>query len=359
MITDHLVPADIDAAIMGGLLLSAGGSGRARVAQSRRFAELACQRGPLPLRQLDSLPPDSQILVSTAVGAPGAGKHLADPDHAVLAARNLIAASGVRIDAVMPGHVPGFYAWLLAAELNVPLLDAACNGRGHPTVRMGSLGLSSQPDTLLYQAGAGANLQITLHGNMLTTSTLLRAAAVQAGGLIMACRGPLPATLVAQAAAPGAIGCQLALGKAMLDAGENAEARIAALVSTGGARLLAKGAIQENTVAYQDGFDVGTVSLADQDSGQLLQLGVCNEFMTLQADGKRVSTFPDLQAAIDLDTGAVLAISEMKPGQRAALVVIPKARLPMGAGIYDPNVYPDVEARMQAPLSMYALDPQA
>jgi hypothetical protein len=37
-----------------------------------------------------------------------------------------------------PVHVPGMYAWLVAAELGIALADAACNGRGHPTVKMGS-----------------------------------------------------------------------------------------------------------------------------------------------------------------------------------------------------------------------------
>ncbi|WP_052097457.1 DUF917 family protein [Achromobacter sp. RTa] len=359
MSQDTLGLDDIDAAIAGGLLLSAGGSGRARVAQSRRFAELACARGPLALRSLASLPADGQILVSTAVGAPGAGKHLADPDHALRAARNLVQASGARIDAVMPGHVPGFYAWLLAAELGVPLLDAACNGRGHPTVRMGSLGLSSRPDALLYQCGVGAGLEITLHGNMLTTAALLRAAAVQAGGLIMACRGPLAAGMVSDAAAHGAIGYQLSVGRAMLAAPAQGEARLAALVAATGARVLARGEIAGSTVVYREGFDVGEVAVTDAGTGARIALGVCNEFMTAEADGRRVSTFPDLQAVLDEKTGEVLAISELEAGRRVAVLVVPKGRLPMGAGIFDPAVYPDVEARMNAPLAEYALNPDA
>lgn len=350
---------DIDAAIAGGLLLSAGGSGRARVAQSRRFAELACSRGPLALRPLASLPADSQILVSTAVGAPGAGKHLADPDHALRAARNLVQASGARIDAVMPGHVPGFYAWLLAAELGVPLLDSACNGRGHPTVRMGSLGLSSLPDVTLYQCGVGAGLEITLHGNMLTTAALLRAAAVQAGGLIMACRGPFAAGFVSDAAAHGAIGYQLSVGRAMLAVPQHGEARLAALVEATGGRVLARGEVVGATVSYNEGFDVGEVGVTDASTGARISLGVCNEFMTADVDGQRVSTFPDLQAVLDEDTGEVLAISELEAGRRVAVLVVPKGRLPMGAGIFDPAVYPDVEARMNVRLAEYALNPDA
>ncbi len=361
MSTYQLSPDDIDAAIVGGMLLSAGGSGRARVAQSRVFAERACASRPLNMVSVDALTPDTQVLIATGVGAPGAGKHLADPAHAVLAARNLIQASGATIGAVMPGHVPGFYAWLLAAELGVPLLDAACNGRGHPTVKMGSLGLSSRPEVSLYQCGAGAGLEITLHGNMLVTSTLLRSAAVQSGGLIMACRGPLEVSFVSSAAALGAITYQLALGRAVLEAGTSGSApeRFDAALAFSGGQKLARGKIVLNTVTYQDGFDVGAITVVDDDSGQTLQLGVCNEFMTADIDGHRISTFPDLQAAMDPHTGEVVAISEMAVGTDVAIFSVAKGKLPMGAGIYDPAVYPDVEARMGLRIADYALDPKA
>ncbi|HEY9279022.1 MAG TPA: DUF917 family protein [Eoetvoesiella sp.] len=347
---------DIEAAITGGLILSAGGSGRARVAQNRAFAQRACAAGPLNLISIDDLDPKTEVLISTAVGAPGGGKHLADPDHAVLAAKNLIHASGAKIGAVMPGHVPGIYAWLLAAELGVPLLDAACNGRGHPTVRMGSLGLSSQPLVQLYQAGVGAALQITVRGNTLATSALLRAAAIQAGGLIMACRGPLEAGFVASAAARGAITFQLDLGKAVLAAGNDAHGRITAALQFSGGKLLAQGTVVGNNVVYQDGFDVGQVIVRDEKSGSTLELGVCNEFMTANLDGCRVSTFPDLQASIDPASGQVMAISEMQVGTRVSILTVAKSKLPMGPGIFDPAVYPDVEQRMNTRIADYALD---
>ena len=337
MSQDTLGLDDIDAAIAGGLLLSAGRQQpRPRRQQSRRFAELACARGPLALRPLASLPADAQILVSTAVGAPGAGKHLADPDHALRAARNLVQASGARIDAVMPGHVPGFYAWLLAAELGVPLLDAACSRRGHPPVRM------EQPGPVV----AAGRCYVSMRRGHGTGDHPARQYADdrrpaargrrQAGGLIMACRGPLAAGMVSDAAAHGAIGYQLSVGRAMLAAPAQGEARLAALVAASGARVLARGEIAGVTVAYREGFDVGEVAVTDAATGARVALGVCNEFMTADADGRRVSTFPDLQAMLDEETGEVLAISELEAGRRVAVLVVPKGRLPMGAGIFDP-----------------------
>jgi DUF917 family protein len=357
--TVSLTPADVEAAIVGGMLLSAGGSGKGRVAKDRLFGEAAFALGPVLLTPMDKVDPGTGILVATAVGAPGGGKHLANPDYSVRAARQLLAAAGAQAGGVIPGHVPGLYAWLLAAALGLPLIDAACNGRGHPTVKMGSLGLSSQPDVKLFQAGVGDNVSITVHGNAVATSALMRAAAVQNGGLMMACRGPLEASLVRSAGAMGAIGYQLGLGRAVIGAGPSGAAKIGAALQFTRGRMLASGLVVSNSVAYREGFDVGADTVRNDADGRDVTLGVCNEFMMAQSGGERVATFPDLMAAMDPRSGEVLAISELPQGTPVAIFAVSKRDLPMGSGIYDPAVYPDVEQAIGAELARYALDPHA
>lgn len=356
----RLTKADIEPAIVGGMLLSAGGSGRSRVAQTRHFGESACVRGAINLTPASGLDAQTDIIIATAVGAPGGGKHLAEPEHSVLAARQLLKASGTVAGAVIPGHVPGIYAWLMAAELGIPLLDAACNGRGHPTVNMGSLGLSSQPEVRFFQAGVSAKLRITVYGNTLVTSQMMRNAAVQSDGLIMACRGPFKLELVNSAGALGAISYQLGLGRAVLDAASGG-AKLEAALGFSKGRVLALGNVVGNTVAYKDGFDVGNVVVRGS-SGEV-SFGVCNEFMSAnQVTGRdiaRIATFPDLIAAMDPDTGDVLAISELKPGTKVVVFATRKRDLPLGSGIFDPAIYPEVERSMDTELARYALDPAA
>jgi len=357
--SQHLLNRDdIEPAILGGTLLSAGGSGKGRAPKDRQFAERAFAEGPVRLAAIDTVAPDTPLFIATAVGAPGGGKRLANPDHSIQAARQLAAASGITPGGIIPGHVPGIYGWLLAAALGVPLLDAACNGRGHPTVKMGSLGLSSRPDVLLYQSGVGEQLQITVKGSTLATSSLLRAAAVQAGGLVMAARGPVSAELVREAGAVGAITYQLGLGRAILDAGSAGSARIAAALAFTRGRVLVEGVVTANTVGYGEGFDVGTVTVRGAE-GAPVALQVCNEFMAAERDGERLATFPDLIAAMDPRTGQVLAISEMPAGTPAVVLAVSKRDLPMGSGITDPAIYPDVERALGIELARFALDPNA
>jgi DUF917 family protein len=124
---------------------------------------------------------------------------------------------------VICGHVPGFNAWLVAAALGLDYVDAASNGRGHPTVKMGGMGLASRPDISISQvasssSGGAANspLNFIAQGDIVRTSNVMRQAAVVNGGLIYAARGPLTAGFIKENGASGAITFQLELGRAIL-----------------------------------------------------------------------------------------------------------------------------------------------
>lgn len=130
------------------------------------------------------------------------------------------------------GHVPGFNAWLVASALGLDYIDAASNGRGHPTVKMGGMGLASRLDISITQIGcSGSNAEqnefaVMAEGDIVRTSNAMRQAAVVNGGLIYAARGPLTAGFIKENGAAGAITFQLDLGRAMLAAnGPTASAR--------------------------------------------------------------------------------------------------------------------------------------
>ena len=289
----------------------------------------------VPISELD---PKDSILVSTAVGAPGASAARTEPKDAVDAAELLVRASGCKVRGVIPGHVPGMYAWTIAAALGIPLVDAATNGRAHPTQKMGGMGLASKPEVMLWQAGSAKNLQAVVHGNLAKTSNAMRAVAVQNGGLINAVRGPFGAAFVREHGASGAITFALELGEAM--------SRHRAVEFLKG-EVLVEGEVAENTVVYRDGFDIGTLRVGE------VKLGVYNEFMTAERRHERVATFPDFLGSLDPATGDPLAISELKPGRRVAIVFAPRTNIPLGDGVFDRAVYPEVEAAMGVEIARY------
>jgi uncharacterized protein len=351
----NLVADDLEPALIGGLFLSAGGSGQGSADRHLVQGRMALELGGVEFVGLDELAPSGIIITATAVGAPGFAKPSIAPRDCIDSAQRLIGLLDAPPAAVICGHVPGFNAWLVAAALSLPYVDAASNGRGHPTVKMGGMGLASRPDVSIIQVGRGglkadgSRLTVVAEGNIVRTSTVMRQAAVVNGGLIYAARGPLTAAFVKQNGAAGAITFQIELGRAMLKA--KGPDRIRATVDFLGGQLLVSGEVTANSVAYAGGFDVGRMNVRGGE-GEVM-LGIYNEYITADLDGRRVATFPDMIGTLDPGTGAPVAISELRPGNRVAVIIAHRSKFPVGKGALDPAVFPEVEEAMGLDLRSY------
>ena len=88
--TRMLTTEDVEAGLLGGLLLSAGGSGRNAVDKNRGLGQMALDYGGVRLVALDELDPDATIITATAVGAPGFANWAIKPRDSINAARRLI-----------------------------------------------------------------------------------------------------------------------------------------------------------------------------------------------------------------------------------------------------------------------------
>jgi DUF917 family protein len=346
---------DVEAALVAGLFLSAGGSGKNAVDRNRAQGRAALDYCGVEFVSLDELDPASLIITATAIGAPGFAKPVISWRDSFEAARLLIGKIGKPIAGVICGHVPGFNAWLVAATLGLKYVDAASNGRGHPTVKMGGMGLASQPKISIHQVGMGgleedgSRLVVTAEGNIVRTSNVMRQAAVVNGGLVYAARGPLAASFIKTNGAPGAISFQLELGRAMLEA--TGPQRIAAVAAFLKGEHLMTGKVIENNVAYSGGFDLGHMIV--DDGKRKVRLGIYNEYMTADLDGKRVATFPDMIGTLDPQTGEPVAISELPAGADVAVITGHRSNFPVGKGALDPAVFPEVEEAMGVDLRSY------
>src|SRR5260221_6342577 len=287
-----LTADDVESGVIGGLLLWAGGSGKRSAARGRALGRVALDYNTVRLASLDELTPDDRVIAATAIGAPGVPNPAVVPRDSIDSARRLVAMLDQRPIGVICGHVPGFNAWLVAAALGLDYVDAASNGRGHPTVKMGGMGLASRPDISIIQVassrGAAANspLQFVAEGDIVRTSNVMRQAAVVNGGLIYAARGPLTAGFIKENGAAGAITFQLELGRAVLRA--NGTDRVQAAIEFLGGTLLLQGEVSANTVTYGGGFDLGQMTVRGA-RGEAV-LGIYNEYITAHIDCQRVAT---------------------------------------------------------------------
>jgi DUF917 family protein len=77
--------------------------------------------------------------------------------------------------------------------------------------------------------------------------------------------------------------------------------------------------------------------------------------MTAEAGGERLATFPDVLATLSTATGRIISIADIRVGDEVAVLHVTKANVPLGDGVKEPSVYPEVEAMLGKPLAEYAL----
>ena len=147
----------------------------------------------------------------------------------------------------------------------------------------------------------------------------------------------------------------LKLGEAILAAERAGQSVLDAIVEHLQGEIIGRGAVTANTVAYEGAgaFDIGTITLGRGEGLRVLH--VMNEHMAVETGvGERLATFPDVITTLS-PGGEPLSSSELPVGREAAILRVPKTKLPLGAGVLDPSVYPVVEAALGLDITTHAL----
>jgi DUF917 family protein len=262
----------------------------------------------------------------------------------------------------MTAHPGAFMAgtWLAnALDPQLAVVDCNANGRGHPTVAMGGMGLAGRTDVNVVQAAVGGvedhkgHVEIVARGPIGVVSDVLHHASAATGGVLLASRGPFPVAFLREHGAVGAVSACMRLGEAMLAAeGGGGEAMITAIRETLGGRELGRGPLVAANVAVRENWDVGTLDV--DAGGSRLTIHVCNEYMAADLDGERVATYPDLIVTLAESDGMPTPAAHREPGERIVVVAVPRDRIPLGAGVREAAVYRDPERLLGIELVAHA-----
>ena len=346
----------VEAAILGGAALGGGGGGA--IDLGRRNGMLAVELGAPELVDLEDLAPDATLVTVSAVGAPAATTAFALPMHYVRAVELLRDQGPTSVDGLISNECGGLATvngWLQAAILGLPVVDAPCNGRAHPTGLMGSIGLHRLDDYVAIQAAAGGDpsagryVELFARGRLERVAPLVLQASVQAGGMVAVARNPVLASYARDHAAPGAIRQSIAVGQAILERqGAGPDAMLEAVRETLQGETVAIGQVIDVQLETVNGLDVGAVRV-ETDDRRTAELGFWNEYVSLDladADGgnsRRVGTFPDLLATMDATTGLPLSSAEVRVGQTVAVLHVDRRHLILGAGMRDKALLRSIE----------------
>ncbi len=328
------------AAAYGGAVLGGGGGGA--IEEGLRLGRLALEVGRPRLVTLDEMEDQAVLVTVSAVGAPAAADQYLEPMHYVQALQLLMAHLDEPVAGIITnenGGLATLNGWFQSAVTGLPVVDAPCNGRAHPTGLMGAMGLNSVADYVSRQAAVGGNpepgrhVRLYVEGSLASASRLVRQSSVEAGGLVAVARNPATVAYVRDNAAPGALQQAIEVGRALLGAAGPREAAEAVCRVLDG-ELVCQAKVTGLTLHTEGGFDVGQVDL---EGGY--ELTFWNEYMTLEQHGQRLATFPDLIATLSVAEPRPLSSAEVREGQEVLVVRVPRQHLRLGGGMRQPELF--------------------
>lgn len=338
------------AAVLGGAFLGGGGGGSLETGLAT--AKKALELGDLYLYSPDYLKEDDIVITASAVGSPASKEGYIDYNYCKKAYDILAYMLESNIGGVITNENGGHSitnGWILSALTGLPLIDAPCNGRAHPTGTMGSMGLTCKEDYKTIQIALGGKsdsnkyLELIVEGNLASTSALVRQAAAEAGGLVTVLRNPVKADYLYDNAALGGIKQAIDIGTVYLQQEGSGEKIFDELRKIIPVEVIACGTVKKYEIKIQGGFDVGYIVINSDLDKKDYNLTFWNEYMTLDFQEQRVATFPDLIVTLDKETGKVLSSAEIKEKDNIVLVKVPREHLKLGKGMFDKNLFKQAE----------------
>lgn len=343
----------VEYAVYGGAVLGGGGGGW--IEEGLQIGRLAVDIGQPVLLTADEVKDEDLLVTVSLVGAPAAKDAYLKPIHYSKALEILSRKIGKPIQGIITnenGAGTTVNGWFQSAITGIPVVDIPCNGRAHPTGSMGSMNLSEQAGYISYQAAVGGKgssyMELSVSGSLDKASTLIRKASVEAGGLLAVARNPISAVYAKANGAAGAIQQAMEVGQALLS--HTGEAAIDAVVEKLGGKVVAEGIVTDFELETTGGFDVGTVTINDA-----YEMTFWNEYMTIEKNGERFGTFPDLIMTLDARTAEPIVSAAIKKGQQIAVITVPKEKLILSSTMRNEKLMKPVEEIIKKSILEYSL----
>lgn len=343
-------------AVYGGQFFGGGGGGH--LENGIQAARQAIAQGPVKVLELGELSSESTVVTASLVGSPSDGASCITPESSMRVYELFCRQWTQPIEALMANEAGGqsiTNGWLIAAASGIPMVDAACNGRAHPTGVMGSMMLHCQPDYRTLQAAVGGigeqRVELCAQGSIENTSQLVRNASSLCAGFVTVLRNPVTAGYAARLCPQGVLTQCMDIGRVLRQNRGRPEALLSELSRLLGARLLMEGKTADFTLTTRGGFDIGRVAVTA--GARRLELTFWNEFMTAQLDGERLATFPDLIVLLDGQTGIPIPSACLENGREVCAVAVSKSKLLLAETMRDERLLRSCEEATGLPIVPY------
>ncbi len=351
----RLTEKELKNALVGGSILGGGGGGSSL--KGEQYAKIAVAYSDLRLVDIQDIPEDEVLLTASLVGAPKSANQFIYPADFARTIELLMQNTDLKIGGIITNENGGeatVNGWIQASMLGLPVVDAPCNGRAHPTGVMGSMNLHAQKDYVTMQACVGGNpdthnrIECFFTGSIEHTSKLVRLASIEAGGLVAVARNPVTAAYAKKNCALGGVSHAIRTGEVFNKGLETSvEQAVKDVCEFLKGKILARGIVEDVSLSYEGGFDVGFAKVDG------LELTFWNEYATAEKDGVRLSTFPNLIMTIDARTGTPVTTAMLEKGMEVFVITTDKKNLCLSRTMYDPELLQTVEEAVKKEIVPY------
>ncbi len=349
---------DIWKLVIGGAVLGGGGGGS--IEEGLELGRTALSIGNITVLSIDELGDDKLVATTSTVGSQAKGAGVLKPFNHIEAAR-LLANEVERLGGLIScenGGLNTVCPFPQSAALGIPVIDAPCDGRAHPTALMGSMGLHRVKGYTSIQAfsvglpGSEKRATGVLKGGLEEVSRIIRWVASEHGAVAVA-RNPVDKKYLREHAAVGALELAFSVGEIFACADNALELSYKIAERLGGS-VIENCVVEQVELEVRGGFDVGFSIIAK--NGERYELTFVNEFMTLEKNGSRIATFPDLITLIDKNRARPVLSAELKRGVEAHIIVVDRKKIPIGYGLRCKEVYEPIEKALNKPMTGFISD---
>ncbi|MEK6155453.1 DUF917 domain-containing protein [Flavobacteriaceae bacterium 3-367] len=316
---------DIEYIAMGSTVLGTGGGGDPYI--GKLLAKEAINTyGTVSLVTAEELNDDALVVPIAAFGAPMIlVEKLFSGNEFIRAFEMMESYLGRKIDAVMPAEAGGLNGVIpisIAAQKQIPLVDADGMGRAFPRLEMVTFTLHGIPVSPITQADEKGNKNVYHTIDNTWGETLVGATTIQMGGSCAIGCYPMSGAQVKKAAVHGIISYAQALGASILDAKEKNQNPLDSLIKEAAALKLFTGKISNVTIKTEGRWNKGICEIMglDENQGSLMLLDFQNEFLMAKKDGKPVAITPDLIVLIDAENAQPITAETIQYGTRVVVL---------------------------------------
>lgn len=317
---------DVEALAVGTWILGTGGGGspyHGLLNMRRLYAE----GRTVSLISVDELDDNDDVAVVSTMGAPLVNQErLIDSELVARSVELMEEFIGRKFRAVMGveiGGLNGMQPLMVAAHLNIPVVDADAMGRAYPEAQMTTFAVGDlQPSPLTSVDPRGNEVIISKTASWKWMERVSRKVCTEFGSTAATCKAPRRGHEVKRWGIHGTTSKAIRLGQAVLEANRLHADPIAAILEAEQGKRLFSGKVLGVERRTTEGFLRGRMSV-ESDRQERYDIDFQNEWSVAWQGDRPVASTPELICVLDSDSGEAIGTEMVRYGQRVTVIVLP------------------------------------